>query len=163
MEYFVEFTQDDSGKRMLDCSNNAKSDSEHICRCDKQFAENIARTERSCLNNEGADPDFGDYCMNEKFRTKSGTNADTGTLGSFNPKEQCSKAGNPQDGNADRCCGLYPNRYPYDSNLRECCRTHGHDGDANPVSFFDLVRKNECTGEVVVSDEADPHKYSVVL
>ena len=48
VEYNVNFTEDDSGNRQLDCSVNSKQDAENICECDKRFAENIASTVDNC-------------------------------------------------------------------------------------------------------------------
>ena len=57
----------------------------------------------------------GEYCMDEQYRT------DSNGRGPFNPRDQCEKSFHNHD--KDQCCGIYPNRYPYDSNFRECCQT----------------------------------------
>jgi hypothetical protein len=98
--------------------------------------------------------------MNEQWRTTSGNVLGTSNSGTFKPKTQCEK--NFHDHTKDKCCGIYPNRYPYDSNFKECCQTDAHDGDANPMLDFSLTKSGECEGEggtVVVSEEGNPHSY----
>ena len=106
--------------------------------------------------------------MDESFRTT------TNGKGPFNPRDQCEKAFHDHD--KDQCCGLYPNRYPYDSNFRECCQTgkfHNFRNSANffisgteGLEIFGLFPKGDCDavagGRVVVSVEGDPSKYSFV-
>lgn len=158
VDYIVDFTTDASGSRKLDCTNNAKQDAENICECDKRFAENIAATQKSCEAKEAAHPEYGQYCLNEGYRTASGG-------GNFKPNSQCIKQTGSEMHEKDNCCGIYPNRYPYDTNFRDCCRTKVIDADAKQVDFFSLIRKNECKavgGDVVVSKSGDPHNYHVV-
>ena len=56
----------------------------------------------------------GEYCMDEQYRTPTGN-------GNFNSRKQCEKIHHDHD--KDKCCGVYPDRYPYDSNFKECCQT----------------------------------------
>ena len=100
VSYTVDFTMK-NGQRQLDCSVNSKQDAENICECDKRFAENIAAAEASCAANEPADPEWGDHCMSESFRTGNAG-------GSFDPQNQCDKQFHGHD--KDKCCGFYPNR-----------------------------------------------------
>ena len=94
-----------------DCGGNSKTDAENICECDKRFAENIAETREKCDAGEPADSMYGEHCMDHsQFKT---TNAG----GSFVPQDQCDKQFHGHDKN--RCCGIYPNRYPYDDNHKE--------------------------------------------
>lgn len=158
VDYYVEFTTK-NGNRQLDCKGNAKQDAENICECDKRFAENIAATEKSCASNTPADPTYGDYCMDNQYKTATGG-------GSFDPSSQCKKpgAGDFHDGK-DKCCGLYPNRYPYNSETTDCCRTSALDGNDNVLEIFSILNAASCReagGEVVVSKKGDPHNYSVV-
>ena len=154
VSYTVDFTTDGNGNRQLDCSANSKQDAENICECDKRFAENIAITEQSCAAGDAADEMYGNHCQDESFRTGNGG-------GSFDPKNQCDKQFHGHD--KDRCCGIYPNRYPYDENHKDCCKTTAVDGDANAVDIFSLMpadgRCEDSGGEVVVSVDGDPHQY----
>lgn len=64
------------------------------------------------------------------------------------------------DHDKDKCCGFYPNRYPYDADKRDCCRTTNAGVDA-----FEVVKQGDCVGhggEVVQSVDGDPHNYFVL-
>ena len=100
VSYSVDFTMK-NGERALDCSVNSKQDAENICECDKRFAENIAAAEGSCAAGEAADPEWGEHCMSETFRTGNAG-------GSFDPQNQCDKQFHGHD--KAECCGFYPNR-----------------------------------------------------
>jgi len=155
VSYTVDFTMKD-GERALDCSVNSKQDAENICECDKRFAENIAAAEGSCTAGEAADPEWGEHCMSEDFRTGNAG-------GSFDPQNQCDKQFHGHD--KAECCGFYPNRYPYDINENDCCRTTISDSKTNPVEIFSIQQKGVCSGaggEVVISAEGDPHNYLVL-
>ena len=110
--------EDENGNRSLDCSANSKTDRENICECDKRFAENIAQARGDCDAGAAADDMFGEHCMSETYRTESGS-------GTFVPQAQCDKQFHGHD--KDQCCGIYPNRYPYDTNFKECCQTKAVD------------------------------------
>ena len=115
VSYTVDLQVDENGNRQLDCGGNSKTDAENICECDKRFAENIAETREKCDAGEPADSMYGEHCMDHsQFKT---TNAG----GSFVPQDQCDKQFHGHDKN--RCCGIYPNRYPYDDNHKECCQS----------------------------------------
>merc|ERR1712050_12335 len=162
VDYVVDFTQGDSG-RELDCSVNAKQDAENICECDKRFAAAISATEKSCRSNAADNPMFGSYCLNEDWRTTTGKILGTNNSGSFKPRQQCDKKLHDHD--KDECCGIYPNRYPYDENFNECCQENQVDGDARITKSFNLMKKGECEpagGVVVVSEEGNPHNYVAV-
>jgi len=153
--YTVDFTEDDSGNRALECSNNVKQDSENVCECDKRFAENIARAEKDCSANKPDDEMFGSHCMAEEFRTLNGG-------GSFNPQTSCDKQFHGHD--KENCCGFYPNRYPYDKNFSECCRSNTF-LDATMIQNFSVMPAGTCSGrggEVVENESGDPHAYFVV-
>jgi len=152
VSYTVDFSMK-NGQRQLDCSVNSKQDAENICECDKRFAENIASAEASCQAGEAADPEWGEHCMSEDFRTGNAG-------GSFDPQNQCDKQFHGHD--KDKCCGFYPNRYPYDMNENDCCRVTVSDSKANPVEVFSIQQKGVCEGaggDIVVSSENDPHSY----
>ncbi|CAG5105011.1 Oidioi.mRNA.OKI2018_I69.chr1.g1754.t1.cds [Oikopleura dioica] len=156
--YSVDFTEDAAGNRQLDCSNNPKQDGENVCECDKRFAENIAKAEQDCAANEPDDELWGSHCMDEQFRTINGG-------GSFNPQDNasCDKQFHGHD--KQNCCGFYPNRYPYDVNFSECCRSQSFLDSENFVENFSVVPAGQCSGrggEVVVNEEGNPHVYSVV-
>ena len=115
------------------------------------FSERLADVSAQC----NADLDKGitdsPFCINEEFRTETGG-------GSFDPfdntsgkiefinqnllnlfKDGCFKNGIGDHHSKDGCCGEYPDRLPYDSMSRECCRM------STGVSFFDtLVPFGEC-------------------
>jgi len=62
----------------------------------------------------------------------------------------------------DKCCGFYPNRQPYNE-FKECCATNRIDDQGNFVTpDVELVTLDTCEalgGEVVVSEEGNPHNY----
>jgi len=154
VSYTVDLQVDENGNRQLDCGGNSKTDAENICECDKRFAENIAETREKCDAGEPADSMYGEHCMDHsQFKT---TNAG----GSFVPQDQCDKQFHGHDKN--RCCGIYPNRYPYDDNHKECCQSTVIDDQGDQVNVFSLFQRGECTadiGTVVVSEEGNPHSY----
>jgi len=154
VSYTVDFTKDDNGNRLLNCGVNSKQDAENICECDRRYAENIAATQDKCTNGAEPDMDHGDFCLDEKYRTTTGD-------GEFNPRLQCDKQNHNHD--KDRCCGIYPNRYPYDTFHKNCCRTKQFDHDSNQIEVFGLMPNNgmceEAGGDVVVSVDGDPHHY----
>jgi hypothetical protein len=147
--YTVDFTKK-NGQRTLDCSNNSKQDAENICECDKRFAENIAAAEEACDNGDDADPEWGNHCTANEFKTAKGG-------GDFVPQDQCDKQFHGHD--KENCCGFYPNRYPYDINQNDCCRVTSTLGD-----IFSIQQKGVCEGaggDIVVSAEGEPHNYLV--
>ena len=147
----VDFTKK-NGQRTLDCSVNSKQDAENICECDKRFAENIAAAEDACTNGDAADPEWGEHCTDNQFKTQNGG-------GNFEPQSQCDKQFHGHDKN--NCCGFYPNRYPYDINENDCCRVSSDAfGD-----IFSIQQKGVCEGaggDIVVSADGDPHSYLVL-
>lgn len=48
LAYSAAFTTDRDGNREIDCSDNARFDGEHICKCDAAFAATIANNEEKC-------------------------------------------------------------------------------------------------------------------
>lgn len=166
VSYNVDFTMD-NGNRELDCTVNSKQDAENICECDKRFAENIASVEKACDNGDADDEKYGSQCMSEQFRTKTGNVLGTNDAGTFNPHDiqNCEK--NMHGHNKENCCGIYPNRYPYDVNFNECCQETLFDGSnsGSTVTTFELLSTNICEqrgGSVVFSDAGNPHSYSSV-
>lgn len=155
--YVVDFTMN-NGARELDCSANSKQDAENICECDKRFAENIGKTLDACSAGATDDAMYGSHCMDEAYRTSTGG-------GSFDPRQGCNKRFHGHD--KDSCCGIYPNRYPYDQNVNDCCRTSMTDPDTlKPVDVFSVQQIGVCSGaggEVVRSVEGDPHTYINVV
>lgn len=149
VSYTVDFAME-NGERSLDCSANSKQDAENICECDKRFAENIAKAEQSCDAGSPADPEWGEHCMEETFRTKNGG-------GSFDPSDaaKCNKQFHGH--NNENCCGFYPNRYPYDINQADCCRV-----SQGNVEIFSIQPLGVCEGaggDIVMSEKGDPHSY----
>lgn len=152
VSYTVDFGMK-QGQRNLDCSVNSKQDAENICECDKRFAENIASAEKSCEAGDEADPEWGEHCTSENFRTKNAN-------GPFDPSDpaQCEKQNQGHD-NAS-CCGFYPNRYPYDQNESDCCRVK-----MSNVEIFSIQKIGFCRGaggEIVESEPGNPHVYNVI-
>lgn len=148
--YTVDFKRQNN-KRTLDCSINSKQDAENICECDKRFAVNIAQAEADCDAGTNADSEFGEHCMDEQYRTTNGG-------GSFVPNDMCDKQFHGHD--KDKCCGIYPNRYPYDEDFDDCCRST--DGSSE---IFSIQSKGICGpagGTVVESEEGNPHSYVAV-
>jgi len=162
VDYVVDFNTQ-NGQRNLDCTVNSKQDAENICECDKRFAANIAATQQSCKSGANDNEQFGAYCMDEQWRTTSGKVLDSGEAGPFNPSKMCDKR--KMNHEKDHCCGIYPNRYPYDSNFKECCQEDIFDQNADKTLAFNLMRSGECEdagGLVVVSEEGNPHSYVAV-
>jgi len=162
IDYVVDFTSN-GGARELDCTVNSKQDAENICECDKRFAANIAATEKSCKAGTTDNEKFGAYCMDEQWRTTSGKVLGTDEAGPFNPHKQCDKRMMNHDKN--KCCGIYPNRYPYDTDFKECCQEDVIGENGEPSNLFNLVRSDECAeigGTVVVSEPGNPHSYVAV-
>jgi len=160
VSYTVGFTTDDNGQRALDCSANSKQDGENICECDKRFAENLAATEQTCSAGGADDAEYGSHCTSDTLKTVSGG-------GSFDPSDaaSCKKEFHGHD--KSHCCGLYPNRYPYDINQQDCCRARVFQGDKRNdfTDFFSVQPLGNCQGaggEVVVSESGNPHNYLVV-
>lgn len=162
VDYTVDFTSG-SGERQLDCTVNSKQDAENICECDKRFAKDIAATQQSCKANAADNSQFGAYCIDEQWRTTKGKVLGTDQDGEFEPHGMCDK--NFHNHNKDECCGIYPNRYPYDSNFKECCQEDQIDGNGDVTLAFNLMKSGECEeadGTVVVSEEGNPHSYVAV-
>jgi len=153
VEYNVNFTEDNSGNRQLDCSVNSKQDAENICECDKRFAENIASTVDNCNAGTADDDMYGAYCMDEGLRTTTGG-------GSFKPRDQCEKA--MPDHTKSQCCGQYPNRVPYDEDFAECCRIESTIEDIFRFRKVPIGTCSDLSGEVVVSEDGNPNSYIAV-
>ena len=143
-----------NGQRELDCSINSKQDAENICECDKRFAENIAVVQQECVADSKSSTEKGDNCLDEVYRTKTGG-------GTFDHKTMCDKSHVGHDKN--KCCGIYPNRYPYDSEHKDCCQQKSIDSFGNVFTDFVLEkgdgRCEEEGGTVVFSVEGSPHTY----
>jgi len=155
VDYVVDFARK-AGERNLDCTVNSKQDSENICECDKRFAINIAQADADCNAGTKADEEWGEHCMDEKWRTVSGG-------GSFIPQTQCDKQFHGHD--KANCCGIYPNRYPYDITFNDCCQSSAFNADAKKVDVFSIQQKGVCGpagGTVVVSEPGNPHSYVAV-
>lgn len=155
ISYSVDFNRKNN-ERNLDCQVNSKQDSENICECDKRFAMNIAQADKDCDAGVSADTDFGEHCMDEQYRTKNGN-------GNFEPQTMCNKQFHGHD--KEKCCGIYPNRYPYDINFSDCCQSPGADGNGKSVSVFSVLKTGDCGpagGTVVVSEPGNPHSYVAV-
>jgi hypothetical protein len=154
ISYTVDFNNNPNDGRSLDCTVNSKQDAENICECDRRFAENVAKAHDHCDAGAAKDPEWGEHCMDpDQYKTINGG-------GPFNPKTQCEKKFH--DHEKDHCCGIYPNRYPYDPNFNECCRVKAFDGDAKEVTIFSVQKLSTCAGlggEPVVSTDGDPHSY----
>jgi len=166
IDYDVDFKMGDNGERQLDCQINNKQDGENICECDKRFAANIAATEKSCKAGAAADPMFGEYCIDEQWRTTSGNVLGTTTEGPFNPHNDASCEKQHHGHDKDNCCGIYPNRYPYDKKMKECCQEERTGADTNPVTTWSLYKSGECeetpNGIIVESEEGNPHSYVAI-
>lgn len=157
VSYNVDLSVDENGARSIDCKVNSKQDAENICECDKRFAEDIAAVTNGCAAGEPADERHGAYCMDENMRTITGVRQDNGNKGTFDSRNTCEKA--MPDHQKENCCGIYPNRLPYDSNFAECCQISSPIED---VFKFKKVPRGECSelgGDVVVSVKGNPSSY----
>lgn len=160
VSYNVDLNVDSDGQRTIDCKVNGKQDAENICECDKRFAESLADVNNGCAAGADADPRHGAYCMDEGMRTITGIRQDNGNPGTFDSRNTCEKA--MPEHNKDHCCGLYPNRLPYDSNFAECCQL---EAKVEGGKKFKKVAAGECQdlgGQVVVSEKGNPSSYVAV-
>jgi len=100
--------------------------------------------------------------MDEQWRTTTGNVLGSSNMGTFDPHvaASCDKKMHGHD--KDNCCGIYPNRYPYDKTIRDCCQTSSFDGSGGQTKAFSLVGAGECDGTVVVSEAGNPHSYVAV-
>jgi len=153
VEYSVEFGMDNQGNRQLDCKVNSKQDAENICECDKRFAEAIAETRDACEAGQNDDDKFGPYCMDDNLVTVTGG-------GSFDSRNQCEKAF--PDHEKSQCCGIYPNRVPYDDDFAECCRMESQIEDVFKFRKLPIGQCQDMNGEVVVSEAGNPNSYIAV-
>jgi len=132
--YEVLLNKDDDGNRELECLDGPNVDA---CKCDKMFAERLADVTAQCNADLANGITDSPFCPNEEFRTENGG-------GTFNPwdtsADGCFKNGGDHH-SKDGCCGEYPDRMPYDSMNRECCRMTS----PGTSFFFDtLVPFAEC-------------------
>jgi len=153
VEYSVEFGMNADGDRQLDCGVNSKQDAENICECDKRFAEAIAETVDSCEAGQVDDEKHGPYCMDDDLVTVTGG-------GSFDSRNQCEKAF--PDHQKSQCCGIYPNRVPYDDDFAECCRMESQIEDVFKFRKLPVGQCQDFNGEVVVSEAGNPNSYIAV-
>lgn len=114
-DYDVSLVAHDNGDRELVCHDGNNKDA---CLCDKSFAESLASITKQCSQDELDGNQNSPFCINEDFRTQNGG-------GNFDPLDEsedgCFKNG-MEHHRKDLCCGEYPDRLPYDSMNRECCR-----------------------------------------
>jgi len=153
--YSVDFNRKNN-ERNLDCTVNSQQTAENICECDKRFAENIAQAEEDCTAGTAKSDMHGEHCMDEQYRTAGGG-------GNFNPNTQCNKQFHGH--NKEKCCGIYPNRYPYDINFNDCCQSNGFDDSGKQFDIFSVQPAGRCGpagGLVVVSEPGNPHSYVAV-
>jgi len=121
-EYNVNLIEHADGRRELECQ---EGENINACKCDVMFAEKMAVVNQQCE----ADLDNGvqnsQFCINEDFRTEAGG----GTFDPFdNTAGGCLKLNMEGHNAKDNCCGVYPDRLPFDSMSRECCRFTNNDG-----------------------------------
>lgn len=88
----------ETGTPKIECLNLDNTCKRAMCECDKRFGYELAQ----------AWPTW-----NAEFKGKD----------AFDRKEQCRSTGPNNGGRIDKCCGVYPYRYPYHSNggNRQCC------------------------------------------
>lgn len=160
INYAVDFTtiinENGKKKRHLECTNNSKTDGEHICECDKKFAESLASAEKNCDENAPKNDKFENCMDHSKY-----SNLD-GIFDGHSP-EQCEKSF--QNETKDHCCGLYPERFPYDSSVSECCQeniTNENGVQSHTFTIYDPI--GQCFsegGKTVQSEPGNPHSYLV--
>jgi hypothetical protein len=157
VSYNVDLSVDETGARSIDCKVNGKQDAENICECDKRFAENIANVKRECAAGAADNEKHGPYCMTEELRTITGKRTDNGQDGTFDSRNTCEKQF--PDHTKDQCCGLYPNRLPYDTNFAECCQLGTSVEDVLKFRKLPAGQCDEMAGQVVVSVKGNPSSY----
>lgn len=157
VSYNVDLNVDENGQRTIDCSVNGKSDAENICECDKRFAESIAMVTDACSAGAADDEKHGPYCMEEDMRTITGIRNDNGKQGKFDSRNTCDKSF--PDHSKSECCGIYPNRVPYDDKFAECCQLGSSVEDIFKFRKLPLGQCSDLGGDVVVSVKGDPSSY----
>lgn len=136
MEYNVNLSMK-NGQKSMECEDSFDMTAgcpRNLCECDKKFAMAIAKVDDGCDSN-------GDGCPSNEFYTK------TATQSPFEPKvnpgkfvvHQSCQSNNPHEAN-ENCCGVYPDRQPYNPETKECCEVN---------TFYDLL--NYKTEEIVVN------------
>lgn len=135
--YNVDLFEMGDGTRFLECQEGENKDA---CLCDVMFAEKLAQINKNCQRDQNLGISDSPACLNEAFRTANGG----GTFDPFDNSDQGCLKVNMGDHNAkDHCCGNYPNRLPYDSMNRECCRVTHNDGN-NPFTVDQIVPFSTC-------------------
>lgn len=131
MEYKVNLSIDKRGNKEMTCEDNFDMTDgcpRNLCECDKRFAEAIANVDDTCetlkADNDPTNDFEGDFCQKKQHYTKTSEFEDLNPVtnpGTFDSHDiqQCEKSFHEHDNNV--CCGVYPDRYPYDPTLRECC------------------------------------------
>jgi len=154
LSYTALFQTDENGERSISCDSNAQQNGDSVCSCDAKFAQQIVQTQNHCDSGIMLSDMGLNNCQSEMYRTIAGG-------GSY----QCPMGSNGHPSN-EKCCGFYPNRQPYNE-FRECCATNTVDHQGNVVDpNVELVTLDTCElmgGQVVVSEEGNPHNYIPVV
>jgi len=121
----------------------------NLCECDKRFAQAIASLDDECqVSKESNDPfDAMSGCQSDKWVTTTSIKApfdpDTNP-GPFNPIDvaQCdADIGSAGQLHPDKsyCCGIYPDRYPYDPKSRDCCEMTQVDAFLDAINISEII------------------------
>ena len=125
------------------------------------FAEKLADIDDQCISDVQNGLTDSPFCINEEFRTINGG-------GDFDPFDNsegkskvnitiliqffsagCFKNFAHEHNAKDACCGDYPDRLPFDTMSRECCRHTVQDGASSfhvdSLGPFSRMKKTEMT------------------
>merc|ERR1719361_2167281 len=120
--YDVSLIAHDNGEKELVCQDGPNKDA---CTCDKAFADRLSTISAQCKQDKENGIENSPFCPNDDFRTHNGG----GVFDPFDESEDgCFKNGFGEHHAKDGCCGEYPDRLPFDSMNRECCRMTSSDG-----------------------------------
>jgi hypothetical protein len=149
--YDVTLEEDDNGNRSLSCNDGPNKEA---CQCDKLFSERMATVVQTCNDHKSAGITDSPFCPNDAFRTESGG----GTFDPFdNTAAGCLKANMEGHNPKDACCGVYPERLPFDTQNRECCRMTQVEDNGDSFTFDKIVPGNTCSdrgGKFIDPDDA---------
>lgn len=149
MEYQVTLDQHADGTKDITCQDSfdmTEGCPRNLCECDRRFAEAIALLDDQCQTSESSDDPFDPKtsCQAEQWYTTTATQSpfdpDTNP-GPFDPIDiaNCDADTSGHDDHHEKsyCCGVYPDRYPYNPNNRDCCEL------TNIDTFLDIVNIKE--------------------
>ena len=141
MVYQVQLDES-SGKKDITCQDSfdmTEGCPRNLCECDKRFAQAIAKLDDQCQSGSGPDA-----CQSDQWYTSTATKSPfhpSNNPGTFNPLDLANCDAKIHEGedkhDKNYCCGVYPERYPYNPETRDCCEITEID------AFLDIVNIRE--------------------